>query len=53
MEAAMPYGTKTALPGALALTGFALGSWVIAAVTLLFIGITILHLVRQTPAMRP
>lgn len=50
----MPYGAKAALPGgALALTGFATGIWIAAAVTLVLIGITLWHLARPNPAERP
>ncbi len=50
----MPYGTKAALPGgALAVTGFAAGGWIAAAVTLMFIGIALWHFARPSPAERP
>jgi hypothetical protein len=50
----MPYGTKSVLGGgALAMTGLATGAWIVAAVTLLLLGVAIVQLVRPAPAHRP
>lgn len=51
----MPYGAKGAVggTGALAATGFAMAGWVIWAVTLIFLGMALVQLVRPRPALRP
>jgi amino acid transporter len=51
----MPYGPKGAIVGAgtLAATGFAVASWVIGAVTLLFLGFAVVQLARRAGDLRP
>jgi hypothetical protein len=51
----MPYGAKGAVGGtaALAATGFGMAGWLIGAVTLIFLGIALIQLVRPAPALRP
>ncbi len=51
----MPYGSAGAVAGtgALAATGFALGGWLVGAVTILLLGIALVQLVRPSPADRP
>jgi len=51
----MPYGARVAVggSGALAATGFALGGWVIGAITLIFLGIAIAQMMRPRYGMRP
>lgn len=53
----MQYGSKASVgaasTGALALTGFAVAGWLVAAITLILAGIAMIQLVRRSPAMRP
>ena len=53
----MQYGAKGSLgaagTGALALTGFAVAGWIVAAITLILAGIALIQLVRRDPAVRP
>lgn len=50
----MPYGAKGAVgSGALAATGFSMGGWLVGAITLIFLGMALLQLVRRGPALRP
>ncbi|MEY2397347.1 MAG: hypothetical protein QOJ00_521 [Actinomycetota bacterium] len=50
----MTYGSAGQLAGTgLAATGFALGGWLVGAVTLLLLGIACMQLARRSPALRP
>lgn len=54
-EYMMPYGAKGSLGGSgvLAATGISTAGWVIWAVTLIFLGMALVQLVRPRSALRP
>ena len=50
----MTYGSGGTIAGTgLAATGFALGGWLVGAITLLLLGVVCMQLVRRSPAVRP
>lgn len=53
----MQYGAKASVgvagTGALAMTGFAVAGWLVAAITLILVGVAMIQLVRRSPALRP
>lgn len=53
----MQYGAKATVgaagTGVLALTGFAVAGWLVAAITLILVGLALVQLGRRRPATRP